>query len=157
MDTADAIIHAFVGEKKKSYQIFTNQSVSEVTDLDFEKKICKKGESFDKCNCIDHKIKTGVPHDAAAQVNSEAILRLVKEPGMIQVEFNKLQAKSHSIKMIHQTKSLTNSFDNGSSYKDCGICSVPFHCTLENITECLSVGCMINSLLVDIWIRLLTT
>ena len=48
VDTADAIIHAFVGEKKKSYQIFTNQSVSEITDLDFDKKICKKGESFGK-------------------------------------------------------------------------------------------------------------
>ena len=46
VDTADAIIHAFVGEKKKSYQIFTNQSVSEIADLDFDKKTCKKGGSF---------------------------------------------------------------------------------------------------------------
>ena len=98
-----------------------------------------------------------MPHAAVAQVADEAILGLVKEPGMLKVEFNKLQTKSHTIKMIHQVKSLTNSFDNGSVYKDCGICSVPFDCTLENITKCESVGCMINSLLVDIWRRLLTS
>ena len=69
---------------------------------------------------LKDKINTGVPHDAAAQVNTEAILRLVREPGMLQVEFNKLQTKSHTIKMMHQVKSLTNSFDNGSTYKDCG-------------------------------------
>lgn len=44
VDTADAVIHAFVGEKKKSYQIFTNHSVTEINDLDFDRKTCKKGE-----------------------------------------------------------------------------------------------------------------
>ena len=46
VDTAEAIIHAFVGEKKKSYQIFTNQSISEISDLDFDKKIAKKGNWY---------------------------------------------------------------------------------------------------------------
>ena len=97
-----------------------------------------------------------MPNSAATQVEDEALLGLVQEAGMLKVEFNKLQSKSHSIKMIHQTKSLTNSFDNGSFYKDCGNCMVPFHCTLENISNCQSVDCVRTRLLIDIWRRLLT-
>ena len=105
VDTADAVIHAFVGEKKKSYQIFTNQSVSEITDLDFDRKLCKKGESFGNMYLYWSYNLTGVPHAAAAQVENEAILSLLQEPGMLKVEFNKLQTKSHSIKMIQVCQS----------------------------------------------------
>jgi len=140
VDTAEAVIHAFIGEKKKSYQIYTNQSTSEVTELDLERKARKKG----------------VPPSAVEKVEDKQLLDLTCEPGQIKVEYNRLQTKSHSIKMVHQVKSLTNSFDNGSYYKDCGNCTIPFHCTLKNISKCQSVDCVRIRLLVDIWRRLLT-
>lgn len=140
VDTAEAVIHAFIGEKKKSYQIFTNQSISEVTELDLERKARKKG----------------VPPSAVAKVEDKQLLDLTCEPGQIKVEYNRLQTKSHSIKMVHQVKSLTNSFDNGGYYKDCGNCAIPFHCTLKNISKCQSIDCIRIRLLVDIWRRLLT-
>ena len=87
------------------------------------------------------------------KVKDKQLLDLTCEPGLIHVEFNKLQTKSHSIKMIHQVKSLTNSFDNGSYYKNCGICTIPFNCNLENINECQSIDCDRIKLLVDIWRR----
>ena len=137
VDTAEAVIHAFIGEKKKSYQIFTNDTISEVADLFMERKARKKG----------------VPSAAVTKVKDKQLLDLTCEPGLIHVEFNKLQTKSHSIKMIHQVKSLTNSFDNGSYYKNCGICTIPFNCNLENINECQSIDCDRIKLLVDIWRR----
>ena len=139
VDTAEAVIHAFIGEKKKSYQIYTNQNISEVTDLDLDRKARKKG----------------VPPLAVAKVDDKQLLDLTCRPGRIEVEYNRLQTKSHSIKMVHQAKSLTNSFDNGSYYKGCGNCTVPFHCTLRNISKCQSIDCIRVRLLVDIWRRLL--
>ena len=68
---------------------------------------------------------------------------------LIKTEFKKLSAHKHKIEMI------SNSFDNSAFYKTCGICNVPFHCTIKNIEICEDINCKLQTLLVSIWNRLL--
>ena len=136
VDSGLDVIHSFIAERKKSYQYFTGLSPDVVTNL--KRKILKKG-----CD-----------RQAANEMKNKDLLRMVIEPGIVKAKFNRLNAKGHVIKMIEQEKSVTSSFDNSAFYKDCGLCNVPFHSSLESIEHCDSLRCKRNRLLADMWFRL---
>ena len=138
VDTADEVIHAILAEKKKSYQLFTDKLVSQVAQTT---KLKRKSR------------KKGCPKRAAKGISNKDILSLKKRPGVIKVSYNKLQAKRHKISMINQTKVVVNSFDDGAFYKDCGLCNIPFNCSIPNIETCTSPDCKLNKLCIDIWSR----
>ena len=133
VDSGSDVIHSFIGERKKSYNYFLGDSPRVVKNL--RRKILKKG-----CD-----------RQAANEMRNEDILRMVKEPSIVKAKFNRLNAKAHVIRMIQQEKSVTNFFDNSAFYKDCGLCNVPFHCSLPNIEHCDSLRCKRNRLLADMW------
>jgi hypothetical protein len=137
VDTSDQIIHAFIGEKKKSYSLFTNKDIN-IQNLKLQRKTVKKG----------------CPQAAAKKIEDKEIIGLLQKPGIIKSSFNKLAAKKHKIQMIHQEKNVSNSFDNSAFYKSCGLCNVPFHCTIVNET-CSDTNCKRDKLLSSIWHRLL--
>ena len=137
MDTGAARLHAFIGEKKKSYQIWTSHDFTSVFDLD--KKTLKKG----------------VQKEAAKKIEAKQILDLLVKPGFISATFNRLQSKNHVISMVANTKRATSSFDNSAYYKDCGYCNVPFFTDLVNIGRCTSSYCRRHILLAGIWRRVL--
>jgi hypothetical protein len=140
VDTGEQIIHAFLGERKKSYQLYQNVDKYSRVDLTMlKRKIVKKG----------------CPSRAANQIENKDILGLIKSPGIIKANFNKLQSNKHMINMIKQTKSVSNSFDNSAFYKSCGICNIPFNCTMKDIKVCKSSDCQLSKLLVDIWFRVI--
>ena len=142
IDTAEMAIHAFLGEKKKSYNLFMSKSVDVVYDV--------KQDSAD----INIKAtKKGCPASAAKKLRTKALLGLIIEPGIVKANFNKLQSKKHIISMLHQEKMISNSFDNSAFYKDCNMCNVPFNCSIKKIRKCRSVECQKNKLLVKIWYR----
>ena len=142
VDTSDNIIHAFLGEKKKSYQLYTSTKDNPLI-------------SFSSVNEMRRKtIKKGCPQRSAKDIKDKDILSLIKNPGIIKANFNKLQSKKHIISMIHQQKNVSNSFDNSAMYKSCELCNVPFHCTLSSIEICDSIDCQRDRLLVNIWYRL---
>lgn len=139
IDTAAEVIHAFLGEKKKSYNLFMSKSAHAVfapTELDIKA------------------IKKGCPASAAINLRTRALLRLIIEPGILRAEFKKLQSKQHIISMIRQEKIVSNSFDNSAFYKDCNMCNVPFNCSIKKIRKCRSIECRKNKLLVKIWYRI---
>ena len=140
VDTADNIIHAILAEKKKSYHLFTDKSVSQVANaIKLSRKDTLKG------------VKKAAVH----QMTNKQILELKgKPPGIIKVNFKKLQAKRHKITMIKQTKTASNSFDDSAFYRNCDLCNIPFNCTLPNAEICTSLDCKLNKLLIDIWARL---
>ena len=140
VDTSDDIIHAFLGEKKKSYNLFTSNSQI-IQDLKLQRKTVKKG----------------CPQPAAKQIKDKEIIGLqsLQKPSIIKTHFNKLSVHKHKIEMISTTKAVSNSFDNSAFYKTCGVCNVPFHCTIDNISLCTDTNCKLQSLLVSIWNRLL--
>jgi hypothetical protein len=138
VDTGMDIIHAFLGEKKKSYSLFTSSSQI-IQNLKLERKTVKKG----------------CPQPAAKKITDKEIIGLLQKPGIIKTNFKKLSTHKHKIEMIHQEKAVSNSFDNSAFYKTCGICNVPFHCTIENIGICADINCKLQTLLVSIWNRLL--
>jgi hypothetical protein len=135
VDTSDEIIHGFIGEKKKSYQIYKNNSVSSVNIDEITRKIVKKG----------------CPKKSMKQLKDKDILGLIKSPNIMKANFNKLQSKTHKISMINQTKRVSSSFDNSAFYKSCGICNVPFFCDIKDVSTCKSVECKKSKLLIDIW------
>ena len=138
VDTSDQIIHAFIGDKKKSYSLFTNKDAN-IQNLKLQRKTVKKG----------------CPQSAAKKIKDKEIIGIIQKPGIIKTQFNKLSAHRHKIEMIHQEKAVSNSFDNSAFYKTCGVCNVPFHCTVENIEICTDNNCKLQTLLVSIWNRLL--
>ena len=135
VDSGSDVIHSFLGERKKSYNYFLSDSPKFVKNL--RRKILKKG-----CD-----------RQAANEMRTQDLLRMVKEPSIVKAKFNRLNAKAHVIRMIHQEKSVTNSFDNSAFYKDCGLCNIPFHCTIPEIDKCDSLRCKRNRLLADMWYR----
>ena len=137
VDTGAARLHAFIGEKKKSYQIWTSHDFTSVFDLD--KKTLKKG----------------VQKEAAKKIEAKQILDLLVKPGFISATFNRLQSKNHVISMVSNTKRATSSFDNSAYYKDCGYCNVPFFTDLVNIGRCTSSYCRRHILMAGIWRRVL--
>lgn len=137
VDTGAERLHAFIGEKKKSYQIWTSANLFSLFDMTM--KIAKKG----------------VQKAAAKQIDPSKILDLLAKPGFISSTFNRLQTKSHVISMVTNTKKATSSFDNSAYYKDCGFCNVPFFCDIVNIDQCTSVDCRRYALLAGIWRRVL--
>ena len=141
VDTGADIIHAFLGEKKKSYQLFTDSSVTSVTNIE---------------NMTRKMVKKGCPARSASKLKTKDILGLLKEPNILKAKFQKLQSKKHIISMIQQTKKVSSSFDNSAFYKSCGLCNVPFHCDLKNIEQCDSIDCRRNKLLLNIWYRILS-
>ena len=143
IDTAEKMIHAFLGEKKKSYNLF----MSESAEADFG---IKRG-------LMELDIKTakkGCPASAAKKLHTNDLLGLIIEPGIVKADFNKLQSKNHIISMLHQEKMVSNSFDNSAFYKDCNMCNVPFNCSIKNIQKCRSIECRKNKLLIKIWHRI---
>ena len=139
IDTAEDVIHAFLGEKKKSYNLFFSKNADYVYQAELVRKTTKKG----------------CPGGAAEKLSTKALLALINEPGIVKADFNKLQSKNHNIAMIHQEKMVTNSFDSSAFYKDCKMCNVPFDCSLDNIAKCSSIDCEKNRLLVKIWHRVI--
>ena len=137
VDTGSKIMHAFLGEKKKSYQLFLGDASS--PDI---RSLSRKT------------VKKGCPGRAAEKLATKDILGLIKSPGVLKTSFNTLSSKKHIIRMIKMDKKVSNSFDNSAYYRSCGMCNIPFFCTLENISECNSIDCRRNKLLVDIWHRL---
>lgn len=137
VDTGAAKLHAFIGEKKKSYQIWTSLDFKSVFDLDMKT------------------LKKGVQKEAAKKIEPQKILDLLVEPGFISATFNRLQSKNHIISMVANTKRATSSFDNSAFYKDCGYCNVPFYTDLANIGRCTSSYCRRHTLLAGIWRRVL--
>ena len=79
MDTGAARLHAFIGEKKKSYQIWTSHDFNSVFDLTMKT------------------LKKGVQKEAAKKIEPQKILDLLVEPGFISATFNRLQSKNHVI------------------------------------------------------------
>ena len=139
VDTGTDIIHAFLGERKKSYQLFTDKTSPTVNSVyDLDRKTVKKG----------------CPKGAASKLKTNDILGLIKQPGILKAQFKKLQSKRHIISMIKQEKRVSSSFDNSAFYKSCGLCNVPFFCTIKDIEICQSIDCRQNNLLVNIWHRL---
>ena len=98
--------------------------------------------------------KKGCPHQAAKNIKTKDVLRMVKQPTIQKCNYSTLSSKAHSIRMVHYEKSVTNSFDNGAFYKNCGLCNIPFHCTIPNIEHCDSLRCKRNRIMVNIWFRL---
>ena len=140
VDTGENIIHAFLGEKKKSYQLYTDMEVSSVNNITkMERKTVKKG----------------CPAPAASKIKNKDLLSLIQKPGILKAKFRRLQSKKHIISMIHQEKQISTSFDNSAYYKTCGLCNVPFFCSLKNIKICDSVDCRRSNLLVNIWHRVI--
>ena len=139
VDTAEQVIHSVLAEKKKSYQLYTDKSVSYVAHTT---KLLRKD------------VKKGCPKRTAKKISNRRILALKKEPGLIKVDFKKLQAKRHKISMVNTTKTVSNSFDDSSYYRTCGLCNIPFNCTLSDIGNCKSLDCKVNQLLINIWSRL---
>ena len=137
VDTGADRLHAFVGEKKKSYQIWTSKHMFSLFDL--QMKTAKKG----------------VQKAADKKIEASQILDLLTEPGFISATFNRLQAKNHVIYHVTNTKRATSSFDNSAYYKDCGYCNVPFFTDLPNIERCSSADCKQYKLLAGIWRRVL--
>ena len=140
-DTGAKCIHAFLGEKKKSYQLFMNDSLNEVRDIyGMERKTVKKG-----CQ-----------HKSAEEIKTVQLLNLIRSPGIIKAPYTKLQSKNHTINMIGGTKTVSSSFDNSAFYRSCNLCNVPFSCTLKDIKKCDSIDCDLSKLCVDIWHRLIS-
>ena len=137
VDTGAARLHAFIGEKKKSYQIWTSHDFTSVFDLTMKT------------------LKKGVQKEAAKKIEPKKILDLLVEPGFISATFNRLQSKNHVISMVTNTKRATSSFDNSAYYKDCGYCNVPFFTDLVSIGRCSSSYCRRHILLAGIWRRVL--
>ncbi len=138
VDTANDVIHAFLGEKKKSYQLFTSQSTSNININNLARKTVKKG----------------CPNKTASKIQTKDILRLYKKDEILKMYFRKLQSKKHIISMIQQEKTVSSSFDNSAFYKTCGLCNVPFYCSLKDIQRCDSIECFRNKLLINIWYRI---
>ena len=139
VDTAEKVVHAFTCERKKSYQLFMNTKVRDVEGLELERKTVKKG----------------CPGGAARKLEDKNIISLLKDPGCLKASFNKFQSKNHSISMINQKKQVTSSFDDSAFYKNCGLCNIPFNCTLSDSEICTSVNCDRNRILSKIWCRVL--
>ena len=140
VDTGEKVIHSFLGEKKKSYQLFMNDSLENVDQV---------------CNMNRKTVKKGCPQKSAEQISTAQLLNLIRKPSVIRAEYTKLQSKNHVIEMIGGSKTASTSFDNSAYYKTCTLCNVPFHCTLEDVKLCKSIECDLNKLLVDVWYRIL--
>ena len=143
IDTAENVIHAFLGEKKKSYNLFMSKSSDAVFNI-----------LEDSMGMDTKTVKKGCPALAAKKLRTKALLGLIIEPGIVKTTFKKLQSKKHIISMLHQEKVVSNSFDNSAFYKDCNMCNVPFNCSIKNIHKCRSIECRKNKLLVKIWYRI---
>ena len=139
VDTAEQVIHSVLAEKKKSYQIYTDESVSYVAHAT---KLLRKDK------------KKGCTNRAAKKISNKKILGLPMKPSIITVDFKKLQAKRHLISMVKTTKTVSNSFDDSAYYRTCGLCNIPFNCTIPDIGNCKSLDCKLNQLLIRIWYRL---
>ena len=139
VDTGEQVIHAILAEKKKSYQLYTDCNTDSVADL---------------AKLMRHNKKKGCPKRTAKKISDRDILSLKMKPGIVKVEFKKLQTKRHMISMESSTKAISNSFDDSSFYRTCGLCNIPFSCSLPNIEICTSLECKMNQLLIRIWSRL---
>ena len=135
VDSGSEVIHSFLAERKKSYQYYTSNSSKVVKNL--RRTILKKG-----CD-----------RRAAKEIKNVELLRMINEPSIVKAKMNRLNAKAHVIRMIHQEKSVANSFDNSAFYKDCGLCNVPFSCSIANIEHCDSLRCQRNRMLANMWFR----
>lgn len=153
IDTSDAIIRAFLGEKKKSYNLFLSKNAEWVSDP-LQKGYPAEAAFKNLLDLLNRKtLKKGLPGKAAERISTKDLLALIGKPGVVKADFKKLQSYQHIISMIHQEKMATNSFDNSAFYKDCNMCNVPYDCDLKDISKCTSIDCEKNRLLVKIWHR----
>lgn len=136
IDTGVKMMRAFLGTKKKSYQLYLND----------EEDVCIE-------TLIRKAKQKGIPARAALKLTDEEILQLFKAPSSISTEFKKLSSKKHVISLIKQSKSVSNSFDNSAYYRSCGLCNIPFNTTLPDEKICKSVDCERVKLLIDVWYR----
>ena len=137
IDTGVKKMRAFLGTKKKSYQLYLNDE--------------KDGMSIE--TLIRKAKQKGIPARAALKLTDAEILRLFKKPCSMSTEFRKLSSKKHVISLIKQSKSVSNSFDNSAYYRSCGLCNMPFNTTLPDEEICKSVDCERVKLLIDVWYR----
>ena len=143
IDTAENVIHAFLGAKKKCYNLFLSKSV----DVVFASNEDSMG--------MDRKtVMKGIPFKASTKLGTKELLSLINNDVKVNVSFKKLQSQGHKISMLHQEKLASNSFDSSAFYKDCDMCNVPFNCKIKNIKKCRSADCELNKLLVKIWCRI---
>ena len=143
IDTAENVIHAFLGAKKKCYNLFLSKSVDAVF-----------APNEDSMGMDRKTVMKGIPFKAATKLATKELLRLINNDGKVNVSFKKLQSQQHKISMLQQEKMASNSFDSSAFYKDCDMCNVPFNCTIKNIKKCRSADCELNKLLVKIWYRI---
>ena len=139
IDTAENVIHAFLGQRRKSYNLFLSKNPESVFDI--------SETSLDRKD-----VKGGCPASAAKKLSTKDLLGLINKPGIVKAKFQKLQSKNHMISMIQQEKMVSNSFDGSAFYKDCNMCNVPFDCN-PKIKKCKSVDCEKNRLFVKLWHR----
>lgn len=134
IDTGVKKLRAFLGTKKKSYQLYLNNE--EFVSIETLIRIAKQ---------------KGIPARAALKLLDKDILRLLKEPSSISAEFRKLTSRKHVVSLIKQSKSVSNSFDNSAYYRSCGLCNIPFKTTLPDEATCKSMDCERLKILVDVW------
>ena len=141
VDSGASVIRAQIVHKKKCYETFLEEYDANTTYLhDLKRKVTVKG-----CQAR-----------AAEKLTDSEILGLFQEPGVLKARFKSLRSSKHIISMIQQEKNVSNSFDNSAMYRSCGLCNVPFDCTLDNIAFCSSVDCKLMKLLLDIWYRVVS-
>ena len=136
IDTGVKKMRAFLGTKKKSYQLYLNDE--EEVSIEKLLRVAKQ---------------KGIPARAALRLSNKEILELFKKPSSMSTEFRKLSSKKHVISLIKQSKSVSNSFDNSAYYRSCGLCNMPFNTTLPDEGICKSVDCERVKLLIDVWYR----
>ena len=136
IDTVAKKIRAFLGGGKKDYRLYLDDGVAQELH-DLQKKTTLKG------------CKAG----AAKDIPDTSLLERITTPTVATASFRKLASKNHTISLIQQTKSVTNSFDNSAYYRSCGLCNIPFNTTIPDEKICRSVDCERAQLLSGLWYR----
>ena len=136
IDTVAKKIRAFLGGGKKDYRLYLDDGVAQELDVLQQKTTLK-----------------GCQAKAAKNIPDTSLLERITTPSVATASFRKLASKNHTISLIQQTKSVTNSFDNSAYYRSCGLCNIPFNTTLPDDKICRSVDCERNRLLIDVWYR----
>ena len=140
IDTAFRKILAFLGSKKKDYQLYME------AEGDGGGGVC----SLDKITK-----KKGVRNAEANQIGDKRVLRQLRKASSTVVSYRKLESRRHVISLIKQKKTVSNSFDNSAYYRTCGLCNIPFNTTLKDENICKSVDCERAQLFIDVWYGIL--
>ena len=93
IDTAENVIHAFLGAKKKCYNLFLSKSVDGIF-----------APNEDSMGMDRKTVMKGIPFKAATKLGTKELLRLINNDGKVNVSFKKLQSQQHKISMLQQEK-----------------------------------------------------